>query len=322
AAREVIAELPETGAGTPEEIQAAITAQNQRIDELDTRLAALTEQVEAAPQPAPSPATEAAPEPAPAAAPETAPEPAPAQPEAQPQPAPDLGPLEDSIAALQSRLDEQQAKLDELAARPEIDEAQIAELRDLADSASATRDEIEAAAADARARIDAVQADADAASERAQAVASFASLRSALESGADRSAALGDLQAAGVQVPEALSAAEIPTLDALQAEFDPAARAALRASLQSQSTGGLGAVGNFLRVQSGARSVEPRAGGDPDAVLSRADAAVGAGDIQRALDELAALPEAGQAAMEEWTARARAYLAAGAALDDVSGSLN
>ena len=114
--------------------------------------------------------------------------------------------------------------------------------------------------------------------------------------------------------PPALTA-RVPTLDELVAAFPPAARAGVRASLQAESAQGEGSIlGNFLRAQTGARSVEPRQGSDADAVLSRAGAAVERGHIQAALDELAALPEAARPAMADWTAQAQAYVQAQAAL--------
>jgi hypothetical protein len=70
----------------------------------------------------------------------------------------------------------------------------------------------------------------------------------------------------------------------------------------------------FLRVQTGARSLQPREGTDPDAVLSRAEAAVKGGDVAASLTELAGLPAQGQAAMADWSARAKVYLAAHEAL--------
>ncbi|MDO5658759.1 MAG: hypothetical protein Q4G36_10630 [Paracoccus sp. (in: a-proteobacteria)] len=306
AARAVLAELPESGADTPEELQAALTAQNQRIEEMETRIADL------AAAPAPQPEQQPVAEPA-----------QPAEAQASAEPAADLSAFEDRIAALQSQLDEQQSRIEDLQARPEIDSAQFDELRSMAEEAAQTRDRIEAAASEAQQTLESVQADAAAASERAQAVASFAALRAALETGGDRAAAASDLAEAGVTVPEALSAADIPTLDELQAGFDPAARAALRASLQSGADdSSANAVTRFLRVQTGARSVTPREGGDADAVLSRAGAAVQAGQIEAALSELAALSQPGQEAMAGWTAQARAWLDAQAALDDVATSLN
>ena len=75
---------------------------------------------------------------------------------------------------------------------------------------------------------------------------------------------------AGVTPPPALTA-RVPTLDELVAAFPPAARAGVRASLQAESAQGEGSIlGNFLRAQTGARSVTPHEGSDADAVLSRA----------------------------------------------------
>ena len=128
-----------------------------------------------------------------------------------------------------------------------------------------------------------------------------------------------DLAAAGIEVPEVLKG-EIPRLVQLRAEFPAAARAGLRASLDAvaESEGTMGLIGNFLRVQTGARSVEPREGSDPDAILSRANAAVEAGAIATALDEIATLPQSGQNAMKSWTDRARIWVDANTALAELA----
>ena len=73
--------------------------------------------------------------------------------------------------------------------------------------------------------------------------------------------------------------------------------------------------GAFLRAQIGARSLEAREGTDPDAILSRAEASLGSGDVKTTLSEIASLPEAGQAAMAEWVTQAEARLSALDALD-------
>ena len=110
--------------------------------------------------------------------------------------------------------------------------------------------------------------------------ASAAALQAALSSGGARDQALAELQAAGVQPPAVLSG-EVATLAQLRAEFPAAAREGLAAALKAApaNDGAMGVIGNFLRVQTGARSVEPREGSDPDAVLSRADAAVKAASV-------------------------------------------
>lgn len=229
------------------------------------------------------------------------------------------------ITALQTQLETQARQIAELNARPQLDAAAMQQVQTLAQSAEQVRAEIDAAAGQARDSLAAVQAEAQAAAARARQVASVAVLGAALEGGsATPSEAVQQLEQSGVDVPAPLAQEDLPTLDQLQMSFDAPARAALKASLkaESQGQGAMGAVGNFLRVQTGARSVEPREGSDPDAVLSRASALVAQGDLTTALEELQGLPEAGQAAMAEWVAQANAYQAAGAALNDVAKSLN
>ena len=65
----------------------------------------------------------------------------------------------------------------------------------------------------------------------------------------------------------------------------------------------------------------PKEGDDPDAVLSRAEAAVAAGKLQDALNELAALPEAARSALSSWEAAANARVAAMTAAADLAQSL-
>jgi len=56
--------------------------------------------------------------------------------------------------------------------------------------------------------------------------------------------------------------------------------------------------------------------------LSRAEAAVKSGELSVALDELVALPEAGQAVMANWSQQAQARLAATSALNDLVTATN
>ncbi|MEP2717498.1 MAG: hypothetical protein ABJP42_13320, partial [Pseudophaeobacter sp.] len=72
----------------------------------------------------------------------------------------------------------------------------------------------------------------------------------------------------------------------------------------------------------GARSVTPQEGDDPDAVLSRAEAALQSGDVTTALSEIEALPEAAQTAFADWQSAAQTRLAALAAVDQLAQSLN
>ena len=73
-------------------------------------------------------------------------------------------------------------------------------------------------------------------------------------------------------------------------------------------------VSSFLRTQTGLRSLTPRDGNDPDAVLSRAEAALTQGRLADALAELDALPDAALPALKDWTATATLRLSAESAV--------
>jgi hypothetical protein len=113
----------------------------------------------------------------------------------------------------------------------------------------------------------------------------------------------------------------LPTLAALQSAFPSTARAALAAAPPPEDAGAGARLIDFLRSQTGARSLAPRAGADTDAILSRAEAAVRQGDLAAALAELAALPPGPAAAAARWRAQAEARLAALAALADLRARL-
>ena len=78
----------------------------------------------------------------------------------------------------------------------------------------------------------------------------------------------------------------------------------------------------FLANQLGARSVTPRDGADPDAVLSRAEAALRSGDLAATLQELEALPAPAAEVLTGWTARAETRQGALDAADAVAQDLN
>ncbi|MBV5276525.1 hypothetical protein JZU56_01410, partial [bacterium] len=68
---------------------------------------------------------------------------------------------------------------------------------------------------------------------------------------------------------------QTPSAQALQASFPDSARTALEAALRANMGESWSErVGNFLRTQVGVRSLTPRDGPDPDAILSRAEAAL------------------------------------------------
>lgn len=194
------------------------------------------------------------------------------------------------------------------------------------DGAAAVAAQTAQAEANARAAQAAAQKlkdEADAATRRAALDMAIGSLTAALESGTALDPALSRLTEAGVAVPEALTsqAQGVPTLQALRSSFPDAARDALAQSLAETAQDGFWAkVGAFLRSQSGARSLTPRAGNDPDAILSRAEAALATDDLATALKEIAALPAAGQTRLSEWTGLANRRLAAKTAIAELSAA--
>ncbi|WP_295048175.1 hypothetical protein [uncultured Paracoccus sp.] len=255
-----------------------------------------------------------------------------AAPEADPNAAPQApGASSEDLAALRQQIEDQAAQISDLNARPQIDPDLAARVQTLADQADTLEQQLQTAAQAAQSQINAAAAEAEelqqAAAEstrRAEAVAAIAALQTALDRGIAPDEARQTLEGVGLEAPEALTR-DIPSLDSLQAGFAEAARAALRTSLRQDSATGNGSLfGNFLRAQTGARSIVPREGTDPDAVLSRADAAVHEGRIADAVTEIGALPEDARAApaMADWLARATTYRDAQAALSDLSAPAN
>ncbi|WP_093975218.1 mitofilin family membrane protein [Boseongicola aestuarii] len=242
----------------------------------------------------------------------------------------DLSSVQDDIAGLSDRFDALSARIEaiENAPAPAIVTTPAPNL-DFDAEMEAFRAELEAAAAAARAEVEAAQArasqieaEAEAAAEVAMQRAALAEVSAALESGATFSEALTILPDA----PEALTsvAAEgVPTLAALRSAFPDAARNALRAvhdvPADASATDRLAA---FLRKQTNARSLSPREGDDPDAVLSRAEAALNGGDLSSALSELSGLPDGAISSLADWIGQAETRAAATAAAQSLSNELN
>jgi hypothetical protein len=242
----------------------------------------------------------------------------------------DLTPLEEQISAVQQNTADMDGRLDELAARidtlerqpldqavsPEAIEAYERALEELQAEVDAQRSEV------AQMAQEAVSAEENA-EEQAQLAASRAALAeitSALESGESFSDAVSVLSSNGVSVPEALVAnaeSGVATLGSLIESYPSAARSALSAarSVETEGAEGPGRIATFFANQLGARSVAPREGDDADAILSRVEAAVRAGDLDTALSELSSLPEAAQNAMSEWRIQAQTRLEAKTAAD-------
>lgn len=229
-----------------------------------------------------------------------------------------------AMEILQNELGEQQATNEALAAemRAIVEDAQSS----IAEAERQTEETVAAALAEAEASVAAATAEAEASVSAATAQAAISRVRSALAAGDPFADALSDLPDT-IEVPDSLQAAAdtgVATLATLQSEFPAAARAALRTGLREASAEG--SAGDralaFLRGQFAGRAIAPMEGDDPDAVLSRAQAAVSAGDIDTALAEIASLPEAAQADLADWTAAAQARTEANSALAALVAALD
>ncbi len=188
-------------------------------------------------------------------------------------------------------------------------------------------EELRNVAAEAEASIAAAQAAAEARVGAATAQAALGQLRIAVATGAPFTSALTDVAAeTDVAVPDALQAASeagVPRIEDLQAAFPTAARAALPIAIRE--TAGEGTTDRFLafvQSQVGGRSLEAREGDDPDAILSRAEAALATGDLAGAIAEITALPADAQSAMADWVATAETRLAATEAMDEFTAALD
>ena len=112
----------------------------------------------------------------------------------------------------------------------------------------------------------------------------------------------------------------VPTLASLQSRYPDAARAALAAARTDDAAAGEGGFTAFVKGQLGMRSLTPQAGTDPDAILSRAEAALAGGDLATTLSELSLLPDSAKSAMSDWLADAETRQDALSAFGDLAKS--
>ena len=286
--------LPGTGAA-----QEDITALTQQIGAQDSTISDLTNRLTTLEQ-APAPET-------PAAA--------------------DLSPM---IADLSAQIAALTQRLDAVEARPASQgSAADADTQAALTAASAELDQIRQALDAQRAEIAALtdtaaqeQAAARQSAERVMQRAALTRIQTAIDTGSPFADAVTELRDSGVDVPAPLAdQAEngVTPLSSLQSTFPDLARDALRAARQQNGTAG---IGGFLETQLGLRSLQPREGDDPDAVLSRAEAALRTGDLTQTLTELGALPDPAKAVLADWRAQAETRVAAATAAQDLSQALN
>ena len=251
--------------------------------------------------------------------------------------APDLAPLEqtakdnaatlaelsDRVGALSGQLTELQSRVTEVEKAPlengiseAAKQAYEAELTRVQDALRQQREEVEKIVANAQQ----MKADATAQTTETEARAALTQIIAALESGEGYADPLATLQSTGHKVPAPLekNVDGIATLAELRAAFPPAARDALATSRGA----GNSSIGDFFKTQLGIRSLEPKVGSDPDAILSRAEAALANSDLKTALTEIEALPPEAQAAFDDWKAQAETRLTTVEAANGLMAELN
>lgn len=118
------------------------------------------------------------------------------------------------------------------------------------------------------------------------------------------------------------SGTELPTSAQLEEAFSLAARDALAADGRDEAAGMFGKLsaraGNLISI----RPAEPTAGDSAQAVISRAESFVEAGDIVAGVAELDALPDAARAGMADWVALASSRVAVDKAIASLSQRLS
>lgn len=99
---------------------------------------------------------------------------------------------------------------------------------------------------------------------------------------------------------QAVADGGVTSLAELKAAFPALAHEALRASVRSGAEGYAGKALSFLKSQVATRSLTPQAGNSTDAILSRIDAALAAGNLSACLSEAEALTDAARGPLAGW----------------------
>lgn len=224
--------------------------------------------------------------------------------------------MEEQIAGLGAQISDVEARLALVEARPAgpaspdgsaAMEAQLNAFRQQLDDVTA---DAEARIAEAQERASEIEAAAAAAQAAAERDAALSSLKTAMDTGTP----FAETLAAFPDAPDNLksvAAQGVPTLTSLQRTFAAAARTALANSGTVEEEASTGEkIVDFLRRQTNARSLAPLEGESVNAILSRAEAALGNGDLDTVLTELNALPETARNSMMDWIGAAEMRAAA------------
>ncbi len=209
--------------------------------------------------------------------------------------------LEESIAALQADLTKITARQALTTQNGQVSDEALQQFEDKLAAITDAQQQLNSSQSQA---VEAQQ-DADSKLRMAEATAALAQISNALKASKPFQKALGQLSgAAGITAPAVLTdiaAKGTPSMAALKRQLPALARIALRddAAASSGDTA-LGLFSSFLKSQVGTRSLEPQSGDGLDAVLSRIEAAMDAGNTSDALIETAALSAPAQETMAGW----------------------
>jgi hypothetical protein len=226
------------------------------------------------------------------------------------------------VKDLRADVDAARGEIPGLAARVAKLETETPKANDADLSALAARlDKIEAALAAPKSETR-VAAEKPAPADNASAIAIIAgAVEDKLAAGAPFGTEVAALQRLGVD-PAALAALQAvaggaPTGSALTASFDAVAPQVLAAVAPAESGGVLDRLLAHIRGLVRVHDLGESAGDDPEAILSRIEAACRRGDIAGALAAFDKLPAAARQAAGDWPVKARARQAADAALQSI-----
>lgn len=220
--------------------------------------------------------------------------------------------LQDAISTGGSVSEEALAQITSKSAEIEGLRAELGQLSALIGGVSQRIDDVEAAA---DRRVAEAAAQAEAVAKQAETLAKNTAFQNALSdlqvaASAGRSfeeelAAIGEFGLAEIDAVLAETAPTgVATQKALQTELDDLSYDAIRASIKADADDGtMSRVGAFFQSQLATRSTEAVEGDGTDAVLSRMNGAVAAGDLEVVLTEAQSLREEARAPLENWLSK-------------------
>ncbi len=174
-----------------------------------------------------------------------------------------------------------------------------AELDQLANRQGALQQEIdEVAAANAR-----IKEEAQSVVGASQAQKAATDIAAALDTGVAFRPALDVLAGvveADLSTLQSVADSGVPSLAELKTAFPGLAHEALRASLRAEAEGYTGKALAFMKSQVATRSLTPQEGNSTDAILSRIEAALAAGNLTECLSEAEALNDAARGPLAGW----------------------